>query len=93
MEEAPDGPLPSTQEKAPLTLPLHWLRPPPNIPAGMNPLVLMSLAYALRNSHHPVDPPIKVQRLGVEDYRITDGKHRWMASIVAGRTHIAATED
>lgn len=75
----------------PLLLPLHRIIPPPNIPAGMNPLVVMSIAYAARTSHHPIEPPILVCREGGY-WRLVDGKHRWMGHYIAGRTHINATE-
>lgn len=74
----------------PVDLPLHWLRIPPPVPAGMNPLVLCSIAYDLRTSCKPVNPPIRVQQVGAEDFVIVDGRHRWLGSLIAGRTHISA---
>lgn len=63
----------------------------PNAPAGMNPLVLMSLAYMLRSSVE--DPaPIVVRRVG-EFYRILDGRHRAMAAMIAGRSDVLAIEE
>ena len=77
----------------PLNIPIEQIQFPPNIPAGCNILVIASLAYALRTSNDPVTPPILVQPEGTpEDPRwsITDGRHRVIASIVAGRTTVSA---
>lgn len=60
----------------------------PNAPAGMNPLVLMSLVYFLRSNVE--DPaPIVVKQDG-DNYRILDGRHRAMAAIIAGRPDVLA---
>lgn len=58
----------------------------PNIPAGMNVLVIMSLVYAMRSSHFD-PPPIVVQRQG-KAYRILDGRHRFFAAVIAGRHNV-----
>lgn len=60
-----------------------------NVPAGMNVLVLMSLTYMLRGTTE--DPqPVQVRRDGTDQsgqplYTIIDGRHRYMAAVVAGR--------
>jgi hypothetical protein len=55
----------------------------------MNPLMLMHLAYLLRSSNdHHVDP-IEVWRDGA-NYRIKDGRHRFMAHVIAGRQTVPA---
>ena len=59
---------------------------PRNVSAGANPLVVMSLAYAMRSTHF--DPePVLVRREG-KYYRIEDGRHRFMASVIAGRHNL-----
>lgn len=63
----------------------------PNVPAGMNPLVIMSLVYMMRSSNQD-PPPILVRRKG-KKYRVLDGRHRFMAAVIAGRTHILAREE
>lgn len=63
----------------------------PNAPAGMNPLVLMSLVYMLRSSTK--DPEPIVVRAEGENYRILDGRHRAMAAIIAGRQNVLAIEE
>jgi hypothetical protein len=60
----------------------------PNVAAGMNPLVVMSLAYLYRSTTEDV-APIVVRREG-EHYRITDGRHRYFASVIAGRRRVLA---
>jgi hypothetical protein len=61
----------------------------PNVVAGMNPLVLMSLTYMLRGTSN--DPePIRVYRDG-DMWRVHDGRHRSMAAQIAGRPDVLAT--
>lgn len=71
-----------------MRIPVNRLLFLPNIPAGMNPLVLMSLVYMLRSTAE--DPaPILVRKDG-ENYRVLDGRHRAMGAIVAGRPDVLA---
>jgi len=63
-------------------------------PAGSDPLVVMSLAYHYRTTLADVEP-ILVRHSGMVAggrayYTITDGKHRFMASMIAGRERILA---
>lgn len=69
-------------------IPLDQVLYPEPVTAGLNPLVLMSLAYHYRagNDH---TPPITVTQHG-DLYRITDGRHRAVASMIAGRKTILA---
>jgi hypothetical protein len=64
-------------------IPLEDLLFPKNMPAGMNPLVVMSLAYFYRSDHKDARPII-VQTEG-DFFRIKDGRHRSMGSMIAGR--------
>lgn len=60
----------------------------PNAPSGMNVLVVMSLTYFYRSG--VVDTtPIVVRREG-DNYRILDGRHRAVASMIAGRPTVLA---
>lgn len=59
------------------------------VPAGMSPLVVMSLAYMYRSTTEDADP-ITVTREGPH-YRVADGRHRYLASVIAGRRRILAT--
>jgi hypothetical protein len=68
----------------PQLLPLEQLLLCEPVTAGMNPYVLMSLAYLYRSSNEDVDP-ITVTRASADLYRITDGRHRAIASLLAGR--------
>jgi SH3-like domain-containing protein len=61
---------------------------PPNVAAGMNPLVVMSLTYMYRATDEDA-PPITVRREG-RHWRIVDGRHRWVASVMAGRRRVLA---
>jgi ParB-like chromosome segregation protein Spo0J len=68
---------------------LEDLRLPPNVPAGMNFLQLGHYAYLLRATNENLDP-IVVEALQDGTYRITDGRHRAIAALIAGRPHVAA---
>jgi len=70
-------------------IPLHSILFGPNIPAGMDWATLGSLTYLLRKTSEAVSPPIQVT--AEHDYfRVHDGRHRVIASIISGRTHINA---
>lgn len=76
----------------PFLVPLHHLRFQPNLPAGMNPLRICSIADALRNVGSEVDPPVVVEKLGLDDWLVRDGRHRVVASWVAGRRDVMCEE-
>lgn len=61
----------------------------PNVPAGMNPLLLSHLTYILRSRNDHEVPPIEVWRDG-SNYRIKDGRHRFFAHVIAGRQTVSA---
>ena len=65
---------------------------PPNLPAGMNPLVVMSLVLMYRSTTEHADEPILLKKEG-KYYRITDGRHRYIASVIAGRRRVKARVD
>src|SRR5215207_5679918 len=56
---------------------------PDPVPAGMNPFVLMSLAYLYRSSNEDAEP-ILVEYAANGLYEIKDGRHRAVASMIAG---------
>lgn len=76
----------------PFLLPLHHLRLKANIPAGMNVLRICAIADGLRNVGVEVEP-ITVRRLGPEDWLVTEGRHRFVASYVAGRVDVLCVEE
>jgi hypothetical protein len=65
------------------------LRLPPNVPAGMNYLLLGFFAYQLRATNKSLEP-ILVERVGDGSFRITDGRHRAIAALIAGRPSVDA---
>lgn len=69
-------------------IPLDRLLYPEPVSGGMNPFVLMSLAYHYRagNEH---TRPITVTQHG-DLYRITNGRHRAVACMIAGRKTVLA---
>jgi hypothetical protein len=62
---------------------------PEPVSAGMNFVVLGSMAHHYRSTTDDLDP-IMVTREG-KHYRITDGRHRWLASVIAGRRRVLTT--
>lgn len=73
-------------------LPLSSLLFTDNIPAGMDVLTICAIAAVLRKTNEPIEP-IEVAPIGRTGlYRVSDGRHRVIASYLAGRTHIDAEE-
>jgi len=70
-------------------IPLHRILMPPNMPAGMDWSVIGHFVMLLRKLPQPVDPPIEVEAEG-DYWRIKDGRHRFVAANIAGRTVIDA---
>jgi hypothetical protein len=67
-------------------VPVEHLRFGRNPPAGMNVLVLMSLAYLMRSTAE--DPePVQVTPDGY-GWRVHDGRHRAVAAMIAGRRDV-----
>jgi hypothetical protein len=64
------------------------------IAAGMNPYTLLGLVPLLRNTSQD-HPPILVSRPCPEcgDRVVLDGRHRWIASVMAGRSYVLAEEE
>lgn len=75
----------------PFHVQIQCLTFPEPVTAGMNPLVLFSLAYMYRSGNEDAEPILispdeEVQGL----YCITDGRHRVVASMIAGRKTVLA---
>lgn len=63
----------------------------PNIPAGMNLAIVAVLVPRLRKTAKDWEP-ITVRREG-DFWRILDGRHRFFASVIAGRHYVLAEEE
>lgn len=74
----------------PLQLRLDRLTFPTPVSAGMNPFVLFSLAYAYRSGNEDVEPILVRPSELYGFYSITDGRHRAVASMIAGRKTVLA---
>lgn len=77
-----------------LRVPINRLRFKEPIAAGLNPFTLMGMVPHLRNrngDHAPilVSPPCPT----CGDRVVLDGRHRWIASVIAGRADVLATEE
>jgi hypothetical protein len=73
-------------------IPLERLRLPPPIPAGFSPLRLYAIADALRNHGGDVREPAQVRRLDGGDWLVVEGRHRYLASWIAGCSHLLCRE-
>lgn len=63
------------------------------ITAGMSPYVLLGLVPLLRKTsedHEPIQVTPPCDSCGVRT--VLDGRHRWIASVLAGRPDVLATE-
>jgi len=68
---------------------LDMLLFPPNMPAGMDWAVIGLWVCHFRKTPGPCDPPIRVAQRG-GFWQIEDGRHRVVAALIAGRTHVDA---
>jgi hypothetical protein len=76
----------------PFRAPVDRLRLKPNIPAGMDPCILLGLVPKLRKTDEDWEPI--VVRLGTDGvWQIQDGRHRFFASVIAGRRDVLAVEE
>jgi hypothetical protein len=71
-------------------IPVDRLLLKPAVSAGMSPFVLLSLAHLFRTTTEDADP-ITVTALDGGLYRVDDGRHRYFASVIAGRPDVLAT--
>jgi hypothetical protein len=60
-----------------------------NIPAGASVYVLASLVLLYRHTTDDA-PPVEVCDLGNGYWRVLDGRHRYLASVIAGRPDLLA---
>lgn len=71
-------------------LPLHHIRLQPNVPAGLNLLVVAYFAHRMRTTPVEWDEPdfrVTVEQ-NDDGWTLTDGRHRLLAAWVAGRADI-----
>lgn len=73
-------------------IPVDRLRVKPNIPAGMDPFVLMGLVPLLKRTAQDHDP-IVVRLISDGCWQIMDGRHRFFAAVIAGRPDVLAVEE
>jgi len=72
-------------------IPLEDIRVLKPVPCGMDPYVLMGLVPLMRTTTEDHDP-VQVRRDG-EGWRLVDGRHRFVAALIAGRQDILAEQD
>lgn len=75
----------------PVRVPIDRLRFKDPIPAGMNPYTLMGLVPLLKGSNEDHEP-IEIDRPcpTCSTATVLDGRHRWIASVIAGRSDVFA---
>jgi hypothetical protein len=77
-----------------IRVPIDRLRFKDPIPAGMNAFVLMGMVPLLRGSaldHDPILVTTACPDCGTRT--VLDGRHRWIAAVVAGRHDVLALEE
>lgn len=74
-----------------MRIPISRLLLKDNIPAGASVYVLASLILLYRHTTDDA-PPAEVRDLGNGYWRVLDGRHRFLASVIAGRPDILAEE-
>jgi hypothetical protein len=68
------------------------LRLPSNVPAGMDLSVVGHFVMLMRKTTE--DPaPILVTQEHDGSYRISDGRHRYLGAVIAGRADVLCVED
>lgn len=75
-----------------IEVPVQSLLLPPPVFAGMNPLVVNSIALQALRSHDHIKPPIIVDEVFPGIWRIVGGRHRFFGSVIAGRQTMCAEE-
>jgi hypothetical protein len=83
--EAPGDPVPGL---ATFRVPIERILLRPNVPCGMDYAVIGGMLKRLRTSREDCDP-VSVTPEG-ENFRLDDGRHRFFAAVIAGRTDILA---
>lgn len=72
----------------PTRIPIERLHLLPNVPAGMCPYTLMGLVAKMRKTTED-HTPIRVREDG-DGWQILDGRHRFFAAVIGGRSDILA---
>lgn len=80
------------QPRKPFRVRIEDIRLPANVPAGMNPLRVMSLAYQMRGSSDDIEGPIEMRLDPDGGWRLVDGRHRYIAAVIAGRPDVLCVE-
>jgi hypothetical protein len=79
---------------APFRIPLELLRLKPPVTAGLDPFTLLGCVPLLRKTSGDHDPIlVDAQCPTCRSFRIQDGRHRYVASVMAGRHDIVALRD
>ena len=76
-----------------MKVPLNKLVLRKPVSAGMDLAVIGHFVMIFRKSTLPCDPPILVRRLKNGHWKVMDGRHRFFAAVIAGRTEIEAVEE
>jgi len=77
----------------PMRIPLHRIRLPRSIPAGMNLIRIAAIADTLSTGGEIWDPVVVRRDPGKRRWSVVDGRHRYMASYVAGVPDLLCIEE
>jgi hypothetical protein len=72
-----------------MRIPISRLVLKDNVTAGASLYVLAGLILTYRNTTDDA-PPVEVRDLGNGFWRVLDGRHRYLASVIAGRPDLLA---
>jgi hypothetical protein len=75
----------------PFRIPVERLHLLPNVAAGMDPCVLLGLVPRLRKTSEDWDPIVVREDAG--GWLVVDGRHRFFASVISGRSDVLAVEE
>lgn len=82
------------REEVTFRVPIDRLRFKHPVAAGMNPFTLLGMVPHLRNSHGDHEPIVVSPPCpSCGDRIVLDGRHRWIASVIAGRVDVLAKEE
>jgi hypothetical protein len=84
--------MPSVEPRPPFRVRIEDIQLKPNIPAGMDPCVVLGLVPLLRKTAQD-HAPVLVRAHTQAPWLLLDGRHRFMASVIAGRCDILAIEE
>ena len=76
---------------SPFRVPIEHVRLPRNVAAGCNFLKIGAYAHLLRGTTEDLEPVV-VAFEAKESWRLVDGRHRYLAAVIAGRPDVLCVQ-